>query len=115
MSQKPVKKPIKGDPIKGYYHQYGWNWDPIMAKNPFFVELAMFRSGATPTEKPFHFKKICSFLWPNTKDSPKRFFFNEWTDKMLENACKWNYLGVLGSGSSGKSDFFAVWAIVNYK
>lgn len=33
---------------------------------------------------------------------------------MLQEACKWNYLSVIGSGSSGKSAFFAVWAIVNY-
>lgn len=113
--EAPLAIPKKGPPEKGYFYKYGVNWDKRYAdpKNQFYLELTAFKL-LKREERVEPFKNVCRILWPNTPDSPKKFYFNEWTDKMLLEACKWNYLSVMGSGSSGKSAFFAVWAIVNY-
>ncbi len=58
-----------------------------------------------------HFKNIVSALWnKNTKE----FTWHPWAEKMLEESLVNKYLGVLGCGSSGKTDFYAVWALVNW-
>lgn len=109
-----VPKPcIQGPPIKGYYYKYGWNWDKVYEKNPLFIEINCFLHFKGKARVP-HFKNICAVLWPNTPQSAKPFYFSPWTDKMLEAACEHRYLSVMGSGSSGKTRFFAVWAIVNF-
>jgi len=62
-----------------------------------------------------HFRRIVDLLW-NNKDqpSPKRFIWNSWAEKMLRKACECDELGVAGPTSAGKSDPFALWAVVNY-
>lgn len=58
-----------------------------------------------------HFKNIASALWnKNTKE----FIWHPWAEKMLEESLAHKHLGVLGCGSSGKTDFYAVWALVNW-
>ena len=111
--EREVQKPIFGPPMKGRFHKYGWNWDKQYEKQPIYIEFIMFRDLKGEKRIP-HFKNICASLWPNKQGSPKPFYFSPWTDRMLEAACKWNYLSVMGSGSSGKTQFFAVWAIVNF-
>ena len=114
-AQTPLAIPKKGPPEKGYFYKYGVNWDKRYAQpqNALYLELTAFRL-LLGVERIEPFKNVCRILWPNTPDSPKKFFFNDWTDQMLEAACQWNYLSVMGSGSSGKTVFFAIWAIVNY-
>lgn len=99
--------------MEGRFHKYGINWDKCYEKKQIYIEFILFRDLKGAKRIP-HFKNIVSVLWPDKPGSAKRFFFHPWADKMLEAACKWNYLSVMGAGSSGKSDFFAVWAIVNY-
>lgn len=113
-SAEYVPKPcVYGPPIKGYFHKYGWNWDKVYEKNPLYIELNCFLHFKGKARIP-HFKNICAALWPDKQGSAKPFYFSPWTEKMLEAACCHNYLSVMGSGSSGKTQFFAVWAIVNY-
>lgn len=74
-------------------------------RNPIAVE----KGGELPEH---HFKRIVSALWP--EDGPKPFVWHPWAERMLEASCQNQYLAVAGCASSGKTDFFAVWAIVNF-
>ena len=80
------------------------------------IELACFRYGRTPEQgglgKAGHFRNIVNVLW--NPSSPKPWSWHPWADQMLEAACKTQYLAVAGCASSGKTDFFSVWAIVNF-
>jgi hypothetical protein len=116
-----VSAPIYGDPIDGYKHKYGFNWRK--GTHDLAIELAMFREkitrripedigGAKTSE---HFLAIAKALWPE-KDakSGANFIWHPWAIRMLEVSCKHDYLAIAGSGGFGKSEFFAIWAIVNY-
>lgn len=59
-----------------------------------------------------HFKRITEILWPEKK--PHHFVWHPWADRMLAGAVANRYFGIIGCASSGKSDFGAVWAIVNW-
>lgn len=111
--ERPLERPIEGPPMKGRFYKYGINFDARYKdpKNHFYLELYMFRTRKGLARYP-HFKLICQTLWPSTSNRP--FYFHPWADDMLQEACVHNYLGILGSGSSGKSQAFAVWGIVNY-
>src|ERR1044072_6784926 len=104
----PLAIPIRGQPRKGYFYKYGVNWDKRYAdpKNSLYLELTAFRT-LTGIERVEPFKNVCRILWPNSPDSPKKFFFNDWTAQMLEAAWQWDYLSVMRSGSCGKNAFFA--------
>ena len=94
--------------------QYGRWWSPKI--DQFNRELYSFRNpvsidkGGEPRE--WHFKRIVSALWP--EDGPKPFVWHPWAERMLEAACNNQYLAVAGCASSGKTDCFAIWAIVNF-
>lgn len=60
-----------------------------------------------------HFKEVVKDLWPG-KDNRKKFVWHPWADEMLEEAFRHNYLSVSGCANAGKSDFFAVFAIVSW-
>lgn len=79
------------------------------------LSLAAFklRSNGPNGEGPeYHFWEIVSYLWG--EGSNKRFVRHPWAEKMTIEACRWNYLGIHGSASSGKSDWSAVWSLVNW-
>ena len=59
-----------------------------------------------------HFKRITQILWPEKGNA--HFFWHPWAEKMISEACVHKYLGVVGCASSGKTDAFALWAIVNW-
>jgi hypothetical protein len=94
--------------------QYGRWWSKKI--DQFNRELYSFRN-PVPVEKggelrEHHFKRIVSALWP--EDGPKPFVWHPWAERMLEAACNNQYLAVAGCASSGKTDAFAIWAIVNF-
>ena len=94
--------------------QYGRWWPKKI--DQFNRELYSFKN-PMPLEKggeskSHHFKRIVSALWP--EDGPKPFIWHPWAERMLEAACENQYLAVAGCASSGKTDFFAIWAIVNF-
>jgi hypothetical protein len=121
---EPRKEPLK---------RYGIEWPD--GWNQFVIELYAFcwsTPDGGPTElttpslrgqvatflpKKEHFKNICGVLWPkkiNGRDNPKYFEFHPGAEKMTEEACREQFLGIAGSGSSGKTRWAAVWAIVNW-
>lgn len=77
------------------------------------LELAAFRYN--PREglgKVEHFWNIVRILWG--PKSRKPFVRHPWAERMTSAACSHNYVGLCGSGSSGKTDWGAVWALVNW-
>jgi len=82
------------------------------------VMLMAFRNDPRPEDggegKPYYFWKIVELLWGESSPSNKKFFRHPWAERMTELACQYRYLGIHGCGSSGKSDWAAVWAIVNW-
>jgi hypothetical protein len=94
--------------------QYGRWWSKKI--DQFNREIYSFRN-PMPLEKggelpEYHFKRIVSALWP--EDGPKPFVWHPWAERMLEASCRNKYLAVAGCASSGKTDYFAIWAIVNF-
>ncbi len=63
--------------------------------------------------KDGHFWEIVDLLW-GKKNEIKRFIRNPWSEKMISAAHQHKYLSVLGCASGGKSDTYAVYAIVNW-
>ncbi len=100
--------------------QWGVWWKKT--DNQLMRHLKAFRLG--PSEIPGglgragHFKAISDMLWgPNNKR--KKFVWHPWAERMLEEACEAmekpkSFLAIAGAASTGKSDFGAVWAIVNF-
>lgn len=133
----PVKKPpqkARVVPVTPIMPDYG---RATTAKTVLALELLMFRqphgsqltrivdgkvkvltknADGTPAKgKPrwYHFIRIVDMIW-NYPNSPKPFDWHPDAMRMLKAACKRKRLGVAGAGSTGKSDFFALWAIVNW-
>jgi hypothetical protein len=83
----------------------------------FNIELTAFKLGLSVADgglgKEQHFVNIVNALW-GPHNERKKFIFHPWAEKMLWAACHYDTLAVAGCGSSGKTDFFAVWAIVNF-
>jgi len=103
---------------QGYRMKYGKMWAPQGGKpvTDILIEFQAFRHKITGPECPgqfTHFQNIVNAIW-NNKASTKKFVWNPWSDRMLKAACEYDYLGVAGSRSSGKSDAFALWGIVNF-
>lgn len=94
--------------------QYGRWWPKEI--DQFNRELYCFRNPASLEKggesRFYHFKRIVSALWP--EDGPKPFIWHPWAERMIEAACETKYLAVAGCASSGKTDAFAIWAIVNF-
>jgi len=135
-TKKPPQKP-KGVLPPRPMPDYGVKW-ATPQKSPLSQELALFRNpfgsqviakdkngvsrvvktfkDGTPTKgKPrwYHFMQIVDILW-NYQGSTKPFVWHPDAIRMLKAACKYKRLGVAGAGSTGKSDFFAIWAIINF-
>lgn len=95
--------------------RYGRIWDGNLTDLD--IELAAFKLELTVEEnglgKYWHCRNIIDMLW-NREDSPMRFDWHPWAERMVEEACENTFLSVAGCGSSGKSDTFAVYAIVCY-
>ena len=94
--------------------RYGRKWPE--GADALNIELACFRYGRTVEQgglgKAAHFKNVVNVLWHPA--SPKPWSWHPWADQMLDAACRTNYLAVAGCASSGKTDFFSVWSIVNF-
>ena len=103
-----------GYPVTVLINAYGiGSQSPL---TPLENELEAFRLNPPASEGGLgsaeHFWRITSMLWPAT--SPKPFIRHPWAERMATAACQHRYLGISGAASSGKSDFGAVWGIVNW-
>lgn len=63
--------------------------------------------------KLHHFKQVVDLLW-NHPESKMRIEWTPWLERMIEAAFEHKYLAVAGCASSGKSQAYALWAIVNF-
>lgn len=130
MVQKQHGSLYVGELQKGYFAAYGVNF--IKGTHPLAIELAMFREkmakripwnmgGVTP---PHHFKQFAKAIWPE-QDSvdkvtgrkipiPVKFIWHAWADRMLKASCENNYLAIAGNSGFGKSEFYAIWVIINF-
>lgn len=78
------------------------------------IELMCYREGApTSPGKAHHFRKAVDLLW-NQPNSNKNFIWHPWAEEMLDAVCANKYLAVGGCASSGKTDFFAVWGLIEW-
>lgn len=104
---------VEGDIVRVYGHKFPRK----KFNNMFAVELWCFLHGVTPElgglGKFGHFKNAVD-LWFNSPESKKRFDWHPWALEMAKEACDHNYLAIAGCASSGKTDFAAVWAIINW-
>lgn len=95
--------------------KYGIEW-PANATD-LFVESVCYREGRTSEQgglgKIGHFKRIVSFFW-GEKNKRKQFLWHPWAEEMLEAALESNRVWFSGCASSGKTDFSAVWSLVNW-
>ena len=79
--------------------------------------LAAFRdSSAIPESvrlpREAYFWRAVEMLWG--PHASKHFVRHPWAERMATEACNQKYLAVSGCGSSGKTDFFAVWTLINW-
>lgn len=94
--------------------QYDYGFQSRIRYDRLELELTLFRLN-WQQNAAFHFMQAANFLWPeDAKGDVRPFVWHPWAQKMLEYACKHDYLAILGSGSSGKSQFGAIWAIINF-
>jgi len=97
------------------FAKYGINWED--GTDDLTIELACFKLGWTVEEGGlgtyWHCRNVIDMLW-NREDTPMPFDWHPWAERMIEEACENKFLSVAGCGSSGKSDTFAVYAIVCY-
>lgn len=88
-----------------------------VGEHPLTIELYCYRYGITEEEgglgKSGHFREVVNILW-GPENEHKHFIWNPWADKMLESALVHKFLSVAGAASSGKSLFYAVYALVNW-
>src|SRR4029077_20678631 len=110
-----------GEEQQGYFERHGVWWRD--GTKLLHIELAMFREklaqrmpwdqgGVTPA---WHFKARAMSLWP--EDGPEgtpRFIWHRWAEEMLRESCREDYVAVAGPGGAGKSEFFAIWLIIQF-
>lgn len=96
--------------------RYGKTWSTN--SNDLEIELASFREGRTVEQgglgKAKHFEQCVKMLWPNIKGVIRPCIWHPWLTKMTDAACQYSFLAISGCASSGKSDFGAIWSIVNF-
>jgi hypothetical protein len=107
-----VKKKKSPPPSSVDREKYGLMWGPEVSDLD--IELLCYREGAPGSpSKAHHFRKAVDLLW-NHPGSSKNFVWHPWADEMLEAICAHKYLSVGGCASSGKTDFFAVWGLIEW-
>lgn len=95
--------------------RYGQQWPADL--DDLSIELSAFLLALTPEEgglgSYWHCRNVIDMLW-NHEESTMKFDWTTWAERMIEEACQNKFLSVAGCASSGKSDAFAVYAIVCY-
>lgn len=90
--------------------RYGYVYPPGTAD--WTIELHSYRSIAkdgTPREENF---KRAAMMFFSKSSEP--FVWHPWAEDMLHECCYNQFVGFAGCGSSGKSDFMAVWILLNW-
>lgn len=98
----------------------GW-WDArlysaLEAAQIFFNNAPVYWAlgGSQNVRKQEWFWYIVEVLWGLSSKSTKKFVKHPWAEEMADACCEEKLVGLSGCASSGKSDFLAVWGIVNW-
>lgn len=94
-----------------FFDRYGKRW--AKGTDPLSIELWCFRNAKSPGQKAQHARNAVEMIWGH-EDCSKQFLWTPWALRMLDQYCRNEYLGVAGCASSGKSDFGAVIAIIEF-
>ena len=95
---------------KGTIARYGYLFPP--GTSDWAIELFCYSRGSldgTPAEDNF---RRAAQMFFTKKTSP--FVWHPWADDMLYECCHSPFVGFAGCGSSGKSDFMAIWILLNW-
>jgi hypothetical protein len=104
----------QGKPI---YRAYGQLWPsvPVIKDDravKLAIELEAFRVGLSVEQggkgKYLHFRTICEWQFPS-------FDWHRWAVRTAKALCSYKYVGLAGSGKSGKSDIMALWGLVSWE
>ena len=107
-----VKKKDSISPFSSEREMYGLIWGPEVSDLD--IELLCYREGAPSSPgMAHHFRRAVDLLW-NHPGSSKNFIWHPWAEEMLDAICANKYLSVGGCASSGKTDFFAVWGLIEW-
>jgi len=107
-------------PFEGAQYEYGAWWKPT--DNQLRRELISFRIGPErmvgSPGRAEHFWNAVEILWGPT-NRKKRFIRHPWAERMTEVACgemrnSKSFVGVVGGAGCGKTEWAAVWAIINF-
>lgn len=105
---------IESQDAQGRILKYGRKFRPGIGAIE--IELIAFRDGFTEASgglgKYKHFINCVRAFWG--KESKKPFVWHPWAIRMAQVCCQHRYVSLAGCGSSGKTDFCALWGIVNY-
>lgn len=97
------------------YVIYGRDWGKMTQLE---VELYCFREDIGPAQgglgKAEHYWNIIAILWPDDGECRKPFLRQPWSERMTTAASNNQMLSISGCSGSGKTDWAATWAIVNW-
>lgn len=77
------------------------------------VHACCYRYKKKTDDKFFHFTKGVEEIWGPHNDEAQ-FIWHPWAEDMLLSCLENQYVSLVGSGSSGKSAFMAVWMLFNF-
>jgi hypothetical protein len=109
--------PLKYSGIKHhnrFKQRYGLEWSTTV--NDLAIEIDMIKFGGVYTHKDghqtgngifFHYKRFCEICWPHIK-------WHKWNERILQCWLKYRIIGCLGPANSGKTNTFAILALVDY-
>lgn len=110
----PPERPPARAPIRTK-RLFGLDW--ALAEHELTIHLACYKMGRTIEQgglgKAAHFWEIVNLIW-GPDNEVRHFIRNPWSERMLDAALEHKYLSVAGAASSGKSLFYAIYAIVNW-
>lgn len=112
MTAAPPERPVVKPRVEV---EFGLEWDPsdhILTRHLYcFRHRVIQEQGGLGAAA--HFWEIVNILW-GPDNERKQFIRNPWSEKMLDEALAHKFLSVAGAASSGKSLFYAIYAIVNW-
>jgi len=105
-----------------YHKLYGTWWERRIQYTRLFIELECFRVGRKEEDgglgKYGHLRECVELLWRRDEKGKllkdPKVEWNEWVEKMLEEACNHQFLAVAGCSSSCKSFSGAIYGICTF-
>ena len=95
-----------------HFARYGRFWPKAVAD--WTVELWCFRvleRNPDMLSREQHFKNAAQMFFHKKTEN---FIWHPWAEDMLYECCHHKFVGFAGCGSSGKSEFMAIWALLNW-